>query len=753
MKNEKTTYMGNDPESQDAVQYKKVTDWSKEPSVMDLKEDLEAARPSQQSTNLRIQEWEELRLVTGKERPKKIKGRSSIQPKLVRRQNEWRYSALSEPFLSSSKIFSLRGRTFEDMPKARKNEIVLNYQMDTQLNKVKFIDDYVHYAVDNGTAIVRVGWDRQSHIEIEEVPVFEYLDISEDADAIEALSQALKLKSENPNEYLNLPEETQAAVDYYLETNIPVLAQIIGYEEQEITVIDVNKPVLKLVAPANIYVDPSCEGILDDARFIIHSFTTSKAELEQAGVYKNLNAVMWDSNSPLATPDHNTSAPTEFQFKDTARKRVVAYEYWGYYDVDGSGKLTCILATWIGDVMIRMEESPYPDNKPPFVFTPYMPVKGELYGEADAELMGDNQRVVGATMRGMIDLMGRSANAQIGYAKGALDPLNRKRFDDGQDFEFNPVDTGEIFRQHKYPDIPVSAMEMVNLQNLDAEALTGIKSFSGGMSGNAYGDVAAGIRGMLDAAGKREMSIIRRLAKGLTDIGSKIVAMNAVFLSEEEVIRITNDEFEVIRREDLPGNYDIVVDIASTEVDNLKAQDMAFMLQTMGPSMDFGIVKLLLAEIARLKRMPDVAMAIQRFEPEPDPMEEALKQLEIQKAQKEIEKLDSEIALNMAKAKQATSQADMTDLNFIEQETGTKHERDMDKMSAQAQANQNLEVTKGIFKNTGKEGNSPNNRQIEEAIGYNELSKVLNNQNPSDNLGSKYFDPKRDPSLNPNLNL
>ena len=54
---------------------------------------------------------------------------------------------------------------------------------------------------------------------------------------------------------------------------------------------------------------------------------------------------------------------------------------------------------------------------------------------------------------------------------------------------------------------------------------------------------AAGIRGVLDAASKREMAILRRLAKGMTEIGNKIIAMNAVFLSEKEVIRVTNKEF------------------------------------------------------------------------------------------------------------------------------------------------------------------------------------------------------------------
>ena len=229
-------------------------------------------------------------------------------------------------------------------------------------------------------------------------------------------------------------------------------------------------------------------------------------------------------------------------------------------------------------------------------------------------------------------------------AKGMLDPLNRRRFDNGQDYEYNPnqnPNNGLI--DHKYPDIPQSGMLMLNLQNQEAEALTGVKSFSGGMSGESYGQVAAGIRGVLDAASKREMAILRRLAKGITEIGNKFIAMNAVFLSEEEVIRVTNTEFITVKREDLKGNFDLEVDISTAEVDDAKAKDLGFMLQTIGPNIDPQITMKILSEIAELKRMPELAHDLKSWKPTPDPIQEQLKQLEVQKAQKEIESAEGRL--------------------------------------------------------------------------------------------------------------
>src|SRR5690606_17677020 len=103
------------------------------------------------------------------------------------------------------------------------------------------------------------------------------------------------------------------------------------------------------------------------------------------------------------------------------------------------GTLKPIVATWIGDTLIRMEENPFPDQKLPFVAIPYLPVLRELNGEPDAELLEDNQKILGAVLRGMIDLLGRSANSQKGFAKGMLDPLNRRKYENGQDYEFNPT--------------------------------------------------------------------------------------------------------------------------------------------------------------------------------------------------------------------------------------------------------------------------------------------------------------------------
>lgn len=709
-------------QQQHALLNPKVTDWQNEPTLLDLKRDLEAARPTHDGQVMRINGWNDLLKTTGKARPPKVKGRSSVQPKLVRRQAEWRYPALSEPFLNTAKLYTVSPQTFEDAEAAQQNELVLNYQFRTKINRVKFIDEFVRATVDEGTAIIQVGWCRETRKVKKNVPIYQHLQIT-DQEQMQQLQQALELKDSDPRHYNeNVSPELQAAVDYYMETQQPSVAVATGQMSQvEVEEVVRNHPTAKVMNPANVTIDPSCEGDIDKAMFAVVSFETNKAALLIEGKrYKNLDQVNWEGAAPINEYGHSTNTPNDFNLSDKMRKKVVAYEYWGFWDIDGSGRLAPIVCTWIGDVIVRMELNPFPDGKLPFILVPYLPVKRELYGEPDAELLEDNQKIMGALVRGMIDLLGRSANSQQGFAKGMLDPLNRRRYENGQDYEFNPnLSPAQGLISHSYPELPQSALMMLNLQNQDAEALSGVKSFSDGISGATFGDVAAGIRGALDASSKREMTILRRLAKGITDLGNKFASMNAVFLSEEEVIRITNEEFVKVRREDLKGDFDLVVDISTAEVDNARAQDLAFMLQTLGNTVDPSLTMMILAEICRLKRMPELAEKLEKWKPQPDPMKQRQQEAEIAKLEAEVEKIKSEAALNFAKAKQAEAEASNVHVTTAEQVSGVDHARKKDLQEAQAQGNKELQVTKGLLA-PRKEGESA--PDIEAAVGYNNLS-------------------------------
>lgn len=689
----------------------KVKGWSKPPKLKDLKQDLADAKSAHDRQKNKIRGWLDNLHITGSAKINAPKGSSQVQPKLIRKQAEWRYAALSEPFLAAESLFNIEPVTWEDVAAANQNALVLNHQINTKINKTQFIDNFVRAGVDEGTIIVKVGWETEERTERKRVPKVTFLVDEQMAPLYQELDA---MERDNPTEYLyQIPEDLKIAHSYVKETGVPVRPRVMGWEFKEVPKVIRNAPCLEVCDYRNVVIDPSCRGDASKAKFFIYSFETSLTDLKKDGNrYQNLDRISLDANSPLGAPDHETNDNTDFNFSDNARKRLVAFEYWGYWDTDGSGVVRPIVATWVGDTLIRLEESPFPDGKLPFVVIPLLPVRNSVYGEPDGELLADNQRIIGAVTRGMIDIMGRSANGQMAIRKDALDAVNRRRFDQGKDYEFNAgMDPKMAFHMHTYPEIPQSAQYMLEMQNMDAESMTGVKAFHGGISSGALGEVATGIRGVLDAASKRETGILRRLACGMAEIGRKIIAMNSEFLEDQEIIRVTNDNFVAVRRDALAGDFDLKVDVSSLEEDNIKAQELAFMLQTMGPNGDPRIAMIILAKIARLRKMPDLAHEFENYEPQADPVQQQIQmqelinlQLEAQEKEAKIRKLYADSGLSEARAQEAiatarlrASEADVTDLDFVEQESGVKQERDLQKSGEQARANMALEGVKHMY--------------------------------------------------------
>lgn len=608
-----------------------------------LKADMKAAEVLKKEQDEAIWKWkaEYDGLPYGNEQ----KGKSAIVSRDIKKQSEWQHASIIDPFVSTSDVIKCVPITAEDTMSARQNELLLNAQFCRKFDRYNFMSKAVKILDQEGTLVVQTGWDY---------------------------------------------------ADKQISTTVEVIAvdeqgfeQIVEEETTE-TVVTKNQPTAKVCRNSDIYLDPTCQDNLDNAQFVIHRYETDLSTLKQDGRYKNLEKVSGskDSDYDYDNPDH-----TYFRFQDEPRKKHVVYEYWGNYDVDGDGIAEPIVCAWINDTIIRLQSNPYPDGKPPFIVVPFNSIPFKIHGEANAELIGDNQKVKTAIMRGIIDNMAQSNNGQVAVRKGALDQINRKKFLAGNNFEFNgsPND----FWHGNYNAIPGSAFDMIGLMNNEIESITGIKSFSGGINSGSLGSTATGARGALDATASRRMNIVRNIAENLVKpLMRKWMSYNAEFLEDEEVIRVTNEQFVPVRRDDLEGKIDLDIAISTAEDNAAKSQELSFLLQTLGPNEDPAIRRSLMSDIMELMRMPEQAKRIREYQPEPDPIQEQLQQLEMEKLYLENESLKAEIqdrlaraqennidaelkrnkaAVEAAKARKLTSEADMTDLKFIKEDEGFSH--------------------------------------------------------------------------------
>lgn len=610
-----------------------------------LKADLKAAEILKREQDTAIYKWRAE--YNGEPYGNEQKGKSAIVSRDIKKQSEWQHATIVDPFVSTSDVIKCTPITFEDELAARQNELLLNTQFCRKFDRYNFMSKAVKVLDQEGTLVVQTGWDYED----KEVTTMAEMVVTD---------------------------------EYGREVII----------EQEVTetVVVKNQPTAKVCRNHDVYIDPTCQDNLDNAQFVIYRYETDMSTLKKDGRYKNLDKV---SNASIDDYDYtNTPAdPTYFKFNDEPRKKMIVYEYWGNYDVDGDGIAEPIVCSWIKDTIIRLQSNPYPDGKPPFIVVPFNSIPFKMHGEANAELIGDNQKVKTAIIRGIIDNMAQSNNGQVAVRKGALDQINRKKFIAGQNFEFNG--TPNDFWQGSYNAIPGSAFDMIGLMNNEIESITGTKSFSGGINAGSLGATATGARGALDATATRRMNIVRNIAENLVKpLMRKWMSYNAEFLEDEEVIRVTNEQFVPVKRDDLEGRVDLDISISTAEDNAAKSQELSFLLQTLGPNEDPAIRRTIMADIMELMRMPDQAKRIREYQPQPDPVQEQLKQLEMQRLMLENKKLEADIADKMAranentidaelkknkaaveaaKARKLTSEADMTDLRFIKEDEGFAH--------------------------------------------------------------------------------
>ena len=500
---------------------------------------------------------------------------------------------------------------------------------------------------------------------------------------------------------------------------IPIGEETIQVEKE---ILVLNQPLYEVCDNRNVILDPTARTA-EELRFIIHEYDTDMSTLKQEeyveetevdpetgkeittsyGFYHNLDKIKIKSDDYETENEYNSDTDedtTSFKFQDEARKKLRAYEYWGFWDINDDGEVECIVGTWIDKTMIRMERTPFPFKDLPFSIAKYMLVKNEVRGEPPGSLLVENQDSIGKMTRAAHDITSDHAVGQEFIDEEFFaGPSQKDNYRSGKTayFRHGMDPKTSIFKQ-SIDAVPPTVFQMIDYQTNDAESMSGTKVFGTGLNSQALGSVARGITASLDATAKRKLSILRRLSEDLfVDLASKTIAMNQVFLDEQEVIRITNKEYVTVKRSDISGEYDIRIDVSTPEKDNEKLEKLNMLMQTNAASMDPGLAKIIYAEMAKLSKNPQLEERILTFEPEPDPMQEEMKKIQLENAQLTNQKLKAEIA-NIGK------DIESEDSKIIERQSRTAQNLDSESKENMANARyknaqaQNLESVSDLNK-------------------------------------------------------
>ena len=630
--------------------------------LSDLQNNYKASLVSKTKVDSSIQKW--VKAYNGQKYGNEVKGRSEIVMKDIKKTIKTMSPSIIEPFMTSDTLVSAKPVRVGAEDVAAYNSDILNYQYNNQFDKLEFITSISMILPKEGTVFVRTGWDFKESVEKKELTGlgFEELQV---------------LQQTNPNDVKNVVQEKNGSFTVTLEKRTTLW----------------NKPTGVICKNESITTDPTAHSF-KDSKFITYEYEKSYSDikkekdiydyqpitdemLEQAGTSRYPETAL---GGQRAIDNYNSGVDHHFNFSEKSSRKVRIIEYWGEYDLDGSGTNQQIVCAWIKntDTILRLEKNPYPDIAIPFVSCQYGFEPFTVWGNGVADVLGDGQQIHTAIMRGFIDNMSLSNNGQKFFQKGAIDYVNLGKLQRGEKYvELNNLNG---MTDGSYNQIPASSFNVYDMITKENELLSGANSQMEGIDSATIGRTASGVNQVMGAAQRHMVVIVRVIAEMYKDMFNKWAIYNTAFLDDEQAFQIAG-VLANLDKSQVSGDINIEMNINLDAMNSQKLQQINMLLQqsqTLGQAVPPMVIPLLVAEIFEGFGKYEYAKQIREYQPEPDPVQQQMQQLELQKLQMEIAKMEAEIALTQAKAVESESKAvesqsraDNTDMDTISKPKAT----------------------------------------------------------------------------------
>lgn len=605
---------------------------TKETALKIAKIDFESAKEAKDGIDSKMQTW--IDEYNGEPYGNETNGHSKVVVKDIKKAVEWFLPNAVEPFVSKGRIVKLNGITPDDVQRASITEKLLNYQFVRNFNRYDFIYDCFKVGATEGTTVVKCGWDFKEDVKIETLP-----SITEE--------QYMMLQADG----VEVEMKDDGSVKVTKRKTI------------------VNKPTAKVIKNGRFFLDPTSDSI-DSADYTIEESDETMSSLRSAGIYDE------DALDKISLSDRNRDDSSielarnargsdrgynveDYESGDDSLKKMTMYEYYGLMDYNDDGIAVPIVLSWIGNIVIRFEENPYPDKKKPYIATPFTKTPFMFWGDALAEFISDGQFIRSGIMRAMLDNVAQSNTGFKFFRKGALDPVNKKKLQSGigGNIEING-DKNDMW-DGNFNQMPQTVFNMFEMIQRENESLSGITNLAQGLDSRALSSATAS--SIASSSGqKRMMEIVRRYSELIKELMRKWISYNKAYLQPNEVIRISG-EFIEFTTDDIDGAYDIDITVGVDGIEENKANQMTMLMQQisgLAGNIDPSIIHSLLAKLADIWGFPEIAMKLENYQPpEPDPMQQEAAQMELEKLKAEVEKLKSETHENMSQANNTNTTA------------------------------------------------------------------------------------------------
>jgi len=423
-------------------------------------------------------------------------------------------------------------------------------------------------------------------------------------------------------------------------------------------------PTMEVVPFEAVIPDPSATKV-DDLKFVIYRRKVTVSDiLDQPGWFGKHTL---DSLQPLMASTDTQYEPANDMGRDDsydagqrALDEIEVFEYYGEYDIKGNGSTTPIVAIWSQNMLLTAFDSPYPDFSIPFDNTVYTRRPFSIYGVGVGGVIGDKQTQRSGLMRGIFDNMNRSNNAVKFIKKGALDPINHMRLMNKEPVvEINTKDSLQnSIWDGNFNSLPQDVYKMLADIEMDEENLTGITKYAVGSDSRSLNQTATGVSIISSMSQRRLVFITQHISGLLSRVFKKWMKLNQALLDNPY----------------LQGDFDLYVKAGTAGLVEKKNNDIISMMQAisnMPAGIDPMIMNSLVAELASNMSLDGTAKLIEQsmeqqqqmkqmqMQQGPNPEEQMVKQMMMEKEMASINK-DKSIAMK----NQAQAQETMVDASI-----------------------------------------------------------------------------------------
>ncbi|MHA2023156.1 MAG: portal protein [Candidatus Thorarchaeota archaeon] len=437
-----------------------------------------------------------------------------------------------------------------------------------------------------------------------------------------------------------------------------------------------DMPIVENIPITDLMLDPSAKR-MKDLQFAIQRRKVSRSEILNNsawfGSHSEEDILQLEGTVGSEYDNYRNQGngmDDSFNFEDSARELVEVFEYYGMYDLEGTGTPIPILAIWHDNTLLRVSESPYPEsfNGIPFECAVYTRNPDAIYGNSVAEMLKTSQRFRQAINTGIRDNLSNATNGQTFVKKGALDPLNRKAFLNGKRLvDFN-IDPAQALEFGSFNEINPAIFQLSEELKREQEELSGMTAMASGLDPRSLnsGVSATAVNITNSNAAKRMLQITRHVSEMLERVFSKWVVLNQMMLQEGMVK--DGEEYFPVNGEMLQGGYDINIQAGTAGIKQSKIQNLqAMMSMTSQQQLPPEINLSMMIEMSKLMDMPAMAdqltgvLEMSKEPQQPNPEKQAAMQLEFAEKQATIEhkqaqsmKLKSESMKNFVETERAS---------------------------------------------------------------------------------------------------